>query len=96
MSRATKNYIVEGVEEAAATWVFRRAAGLTPEELAAFERWQAEDPRHRAVLARHERAWSALDRPRQAGQADFMLGKLAERASRRRGRRAGVISAAFA
>ena len=96
MRRATMNNSVENLEAAAAAWVFRRGAGLTSEEQAAFERWRATDPQHAAVLARHERAWSALDRPRQAGQADFVLEKLAERASRRRRRRAGVIGATCA
>lgn len=84
MSRSNHERWSEELEKAAAAWVFRREAGLTPEEEAEFGRWRAADPRHAAVLARHERAWSILDRPRQAGQVGFLLQRMSERASRRR------------
>lgn len=96
MSRATKTDSGAELEDLAAAWVFRRANGLTPEEQAAFERWRSADPRHAGALARHERTWSALNRPRQAGQADLLLAQLAERASRRRLRRTAAITAAGA
>ena len=83
----------ERLEDAAATWVFRRGAGLTSAEQAAFERWRAADPRHEAALAHYEQAWSTLDRPRETGQASFVLHKLTERASRRRRRRLAGITA---
>lgn len=92
MSRPAGSPAAKELENVAAAWVFRREAGLSPEEEAEFACWQAADPRHKAALARHDRAWSALDRPRQAGQADFLLERLAERASRRRRRRIGAIS----
>lgn len=95
MSHENKKSAVTEIEDMAASWVFRREAGLTPEEQAAFDRWRAADSRNDAALMRHQRAWSALDRPRQAGQANFLLEKLAQRASRRR-RRAVAISAACA
>jgi transmembrane sensor len=82
---------MEQIEESAAAWVFRRVAGLTAEVEAAFACWRTADPQHEVALARHEGAWSLLDRPRDAGQADFVLEKLAERASRRR-RRIGFVS----
>jgi transmembrane sensor len=96
MSRGTRNEMAGTCEEAAANWVFRLEAGLTAEEEAAFDQWRAADPRHAIALERHRLAWSALDRPRQAGQEGLLLGKLAERAFRRRRRRVGLTSATLA
>lgn len=95
MSHGDMHRVVAEIEDTAASWVFRREAGLTPAEQAAFDRWRAADSRNDAALTRHQRAWSALDRPRKAGQASLLLEKLAERTSRRR-RRAVAISAACA
>ncbi len=93
MSRPAQKRSTGELEQAAASWVFRREAGLTATEQAEFERWQAADPRHVAVLARHDRVWAALARPRENGQADYFLDQLAVRATRRRYRRLGAFGA---
>lgn len=73
----------EEIKQAAASWMLRREKGLSPEAEAEFKRWLERDPRHAAMLARHERVWTVLDRPRATGQADSLLKKLAERKRRR-------------
>ena len=82
------------IEEAAARWIARRDAGfLDPTQAAEFEHWMVADPRHKAALARHERAWSLADRAVAAGNAQSMAQELGARASRRRRRRvAGTLA----
>ena len=45
----------------AGAWLARRDRGLTAAEQDAFLHWLRADPRHRAALARLDRAWAALD-----------------------------------
>jgi transmembrane sensor len=51
----------EAVATAAGEWIARRDRGFTAAEQDAFLQWLRADPRHRAELARLDRAWSALD-----------------------------------
>lgn len=48
-------------DRAAADWVARHDAGLTPEEQARFADWLAADPRHQEVFDRWQARWSDLD-----------------------------------
>jgi transmembrane sensor len=51
------------VEIKAGEWLARiDRDALSPEELAAFERWRGEDPRHGAAYERLAATWQALDR----------------------------------
>ncbi|MBX3738915.1 MAG: FecR domain-containing protein [Candidatus Didemnitutus sp.] len=77
------------IDSAAAGWILKRDAGLTASEQAEFANWQLE-PAHAEALARKEKAWSTLDRPLSAGQADEVLSRLAARAQQRRRRRLGT------
>ena len=54
----------EALEQIASTWAVRRAAGLTPEMQAEFERWLAEDPLHYAAFTEADLALSVLTGPR--------------------------------
>lgn len=78
------------VEAAAADWVIRRDLGLADIERAGFEKWVAADPRHSEAIARHEQAWSLLDRPRHGGRTSELLRALPGRIARRRRRRVGA------
>jgi len=49
------------IRRAAADWVVRRDAGLSPAEQDAFLQWLAADPRHQEWFARQTDSWSALD-----------------------------------
>lgn len=85
----------DDLDEVAAAWIFKRDAGLSAAEREELGRWQAADPRHREAWARHEKAWLTFDRPRLAGQADVLMGRLATRAAARR-RRTATVSVALA
>ena len=51
------------IETQAATWLVRRDANeFSEEQQAAFEAWQAADPRHRAAYLRLAAAWQRADR----------------------------------
>jgi len=82
------------IEDLASDWVLRRESGLAPAEAREFERWKDSDPRHAEALARHERAWALLDRPRESGQATSLLLDLSRRFTRRRRRRVALAAAA--
>jgi len=82
------------LERAAAAWVFRRDIGLNVEEEAEYQRWLEADPCHRAAVLRHTQAWSEFDRPRQTGQVDEVVRRLATRAEQRR-HRVGAAGIAF-
>jgi transmembrane sensor len=56
------------LEQAAAEWVVRRDAGLTPGQQAELDRWLAADPRHAAALAEMDTAMGVLTRPRALGR----------------------------
>jgi transmembrane sensor len=49
------------IRRAAADWVVRRDAGLSPDEQDRFLQWLAADERHREWLARQSGSWAALD-----------------------------------
>ncbi|PTX92305.1 FecR domain-containing protein [Opitutus sp. ER46] len=83
------------IEAAAADWIARRDAGLTPAEEAELTRWREADPRHDQALARQLQAWSFLDRPLQGGQANAMVRTLKLRAQTRRRRQIGAAAACF-
>ncbi len=50
------------LDEIAAQWLARRAAGFTGTDQRDFERWLAADPRHATVFAELETTWALLDR----------------------------------
>lgn len=72
----------------AAHWLARRDAGFTPADADEFNHWLASDPLHARAVAELDAAWSVLQRPRAAGQADRVLADLAARARLRHRRRA--------
>jgi transmembrane sensor len=76
--------------------VARRDAGLSDTEQADFERWLAEDPRHRLALVRFEETWNALARPRRTGNATAIVRKLGALDHRRYQIRLGFAGAALA
>jgi transmembrane sensor len=82
------------IDAAAAAWVARRDAGLSAAEETAFAAWRARDPRHAAALARFERAWSAVARPRRTGAGAALALALAAGVRRRRRQRGQLAAAA--
>ena len=82
----------ETIAAAAARWVTRRDAGLSPVEQAEFMRWRAADPRHESALEHYSATWSALDR---TGQAQAIVQELQRRVRRRRRRMAVAASIAL-
>lgn len=89
----------ETIERLAAQWVFRREAGLSESEEEEYTRWVKADTRHEEAMARHERAWESLDRPRLNGQAGQILEGLRRRRVRRQrvrlGSAAAIVAIAF-
>ena len=85
----------EQIDAAASDWIIRRDAGLSAVEQKAFSSWQSEHPDHAAAVARHEQAWSLLDKPRTFGAANLMQHALARRSARRTQRRVAMASAAL-
>jgi len=86
-------------EDAAADWLARRDAGLTPAEERELAAWLAADQRHAEAWAEAESLWQALDTTRVNGLADEMVNELAARQRRRRwkvqlGWAAGLAAAA--
>ena len=49
------------VDVAAASWWVRRQDGLTPDEEAEFQQWQAADAAHAQALAQLQRLWGRMD-----------------------------------
>lgn len=83
----------EAVRRTASNWIARRDAGLRPEEELELAAWRSAHPAHAAALARGEKLWAELDRPRNAGasaQLNRDLALLDARARRRRARLAGA------
>jgi transmembrane sensor len=83
------------VRKAASAWVARRDAGLSAAEEAEFQAWRKADPRHAEAVARYEKLWTQLDRPRIAGagpQLNRDLALLQRRKRRRRLRAVGVAA----
>jgi transmembrane sensor len=81
----------EAPEQIASTWAVRRAAGLTPEMHAEFERWLAEDPLHYAAFAEADLALWVLSAPRSTGERAQLRDEIAAweeaRLTQRRSRR---------
>lgn len=92
MSRRHTSLPSSQIDAAAADWIIRRDAGLTDAEREAFTAWKAEDPRHAAAVARHDQAWSMLDRPRANGTAVDLEHALGRRSARRTRRRLAATS----
>lgn len=86
---------LDDIDTAASAWIIRRDAGLTAAEEGAFEHWRSSDPRHAAAFARHEQAWSLLDRPRQSGEGEFMRREYTIRKVWRRHKRIGAAAVLF-
>ena len=94
-SKHSFDFISSGqIETAAADWVVRRDSGLSEAERVEFARWQGADPRHAEAIARHEQAWSLLERPRAGGRTPELLRALPARIGRRRRRRVAAVMAA--
>jgi transmembrane sensor len=94
MSRPVQT--LEQIDAQAARWVARRDAGLDPSAQAQFECWRAESPLHGEAVARYERTWSALGRPRRTGVAPVLTGELNQALRQRRRRRLGLAAAMVA
>ncbi len=77
----------DDLEELAAQWAVRHAAGLGPQERAEFERWLEADPRHYAAFAEADLALSVLSPPRAARDRNSLRRELAAWEERRRLRR---------
>lgn len=84
MKRAADSSIPAGIDEAAATWVTRRDAGLSAEDARALERWLAADPRHAQAFSYYDSAWSALAKPTRDGSGQELERMLHVRARRRK------------
>lgn len=84
------------IEAAAARWLARRDAGLTPDEAVEFARWRAEDPRHAAAMAEFDTMWTEIGRPRRTGAAGAVRAECQTLQRRRRRRRASLAAGACA
>lgn len=82
------------IEAAAAEWIGRRDAGLTPAEQREFDRWCEEHELHRAALARLESTWNALANPPAPGGRAALRRELeiVQRQRRRRTLRAATAA----
>ncbi|MGH7957218.1 MAG: FecR family protein [Opitutaceae bacterium] len=76
----------DALDDVASDWLVRRYAGFSAEEEAEFRRWLSTDARHGEAFARIETAWTALNRPRELGEAGAVSQELRAR-NRRRQRR---------
>lgn len=79
------------IEAEAAWWLARRDAGLTADEAAEFERWQAKDPRHAAAVDEFAAMWTEIGRPRRTGVAAAVQAEC--HTLRRRRRRRAILAA---
>lgn len=84
------------VREAAAVWVARLDAGLSPEERAELEAWRQADALHAAALENLSAAWGRLDLPRVRGVSPAAEMALYARERRRVRRRTTASVAAVA
>jgi transmembrane sensor len=73
------------IEQVAADWLARRAAGLSGPEEAAFRRWLAADAQHAAVYRELEATWRLLDGVRETVPPDARPDPDALALRRRRG-----------
>ncbi|MGH7947366.1 MAG: FecR domain-containing protein, partial [Opitutaceae bacterium] len=95
MNRVRSTRPGESVRKAASDWIARRDAGLSAAAESEFQTWREASPRHAEALARYEKLWSHLDRPRVAGVSPELnrdLALLQQRDRRRRVRWAGTAS----
>lgn len=67
------------LDDVASDWLVRRYAGFSAEEEAEFQRWLSTDEGHGAAFARIEAAWTALNRPRELGEAGAVSQELRAR-----------------
>lgn len=95
MNRNANPTAPHDVEAAAARWVARRDAGLSPGEEAELQRWIDADPGHRAALAFYGATWSTLAQPARNGAAASLEKHLEKLAHRRRQRRT-ILAASLA
>jgi transmembrane sensor len=86
----------DNLARAAASWLRRREAGLTPVEAKELQAWLAMDRRHSAAFRRLDDTPSELDMPWHTGQVDELLTGLEVRAHQRRRRRRRAIGASVA
>lgn len=77
----------DDLEEIAAHWAVRHAAGLGPQERVKMELWLEADPRHYAAFAEADLALSVLSPPREAHDRHSLRRELAAWEERRRLRR---------
>ncbi len=93
MSTTTRE--IESIAAAAARWVARRDAGLSPSEQSAFDRWLASDPRHVSALEHYAKMWSSFDKPRQAGATGAVVQEVKARGKRRQRQRLSAAAGAL-
>ncbi len=86
----------DAIAAVAALWAERYARGMSESERAEFKTWLAADPEHPRAFARANPAHVDCDWVWQAGVADEVVTRLAERARRRRQRRRVLASAGAA
>lgn len=89
MNTAPSKLSTQQISAAAADWVARRAAGLSPEEERGLSRWLAADPRHQSAFDHYAKAFAAFDRPcatEQVGRFVQEVETLVRRKRRRRTR----------
>jgi transmembrane sensor len=85
----------EEIEAAASDWILRREEGLSEAEKIELDHWITAAPRNSEALARHEEAWSMLQKPKTAGRSEEMVRALSARATRRKHRRIGMAAASL-
>jgi transmembrane sensor len=89
----SKGSDIENISVAAARWVARRDAGLSPGEALEFDQWLAADARHRAAFEHYAGTWSAFDTAGRPGRQGAIMREIGARARRRRGKRACMTAA---
>ncbi len=80
----TRKSTLPEIEAAAARWVARCDAGLSPSEETELERWLKVDERHPGALDRYRQTFQLFDRPMQQGMAVVVDRELTRRDRRRR------------
>lgn len=74
-------------EDAAASWVARQDAGLSPAETAELAAWLEASPAHRLAFERYRKVLAAVGRPQRTGAGRELEDRLADLARNRRRRR---------
>lgn len=95
MKRVSSSPLSDAVRKAASDWIARLDAGLSAAEQAEFQAWCDASPLHAEAVARYERLWRNLDRPRALGASAELnsdLTRLRQRDRRRRARWAATAS----